>query len=97
VGRRKRDDADLEVIATTAKLSFQYNIKKEGEGGGDEETEKRRKKLQILRKKTNFHLHFAAEPTTRLFTVFCYNGNAKKKWAIKREFSSLTSHYRNLQ
>lgn len=97
VGQRRRDDADSEVKATTATLSFQYNIKKEVEEGGGEETEKRRKKWQILRAKTNFHLHFGVEPTTPLFTVFCCNGNTNKKWAIKREFSSLTSHYRNLQ
>lgn len=43
VERRRRDDEDSEVKATTATLSFQYNIKKEGEEIGGEETEKRGK------------------------------------------------------
>jgi hypothetical protein len=45
VGRRRRDEA------ATATLSFQYNIKKEGEELGGEETEKRGEKWQIRRGK----------------------------------------------
>lgn len=97
VGRRRRNDADSEVKATSATRSFQYNFKREGEEVGGEETEKRGKNDKYIEPKTHFHLHFGTEPTTRLFTVFCYNGNGKKKWTIKGEFSSVTSRYRNLQ
>lgn len=44
VGRRRRDDEDSEAKATIATLLFQYNIKKEGEEVGGEETKKMREK-----------------------------------------------------